>query len=287
MSFHTVGATPPAVVRLTQKATEFPDGNRWARMRSLVATSSITGHLSERASVSLARATKRYVPAVRGVPTIDPSASTRNPMGSLPATSSQSKMPDPPRARRVIRNGIPTSDPGATAGVEVIQGCTRILSVNCFCVRFPRSCSGHPEARASPRRTGSPGLQRSASQRPVLCKGSPAAAGLSRDGTSASGPQPLPSLSTNLIEYGIPTVPGGHVLVLAAGVRHGSSAIPPAGAPDAPASAATTATNGAIRLTLACSGRLRSALPSRKNRPPRPRERLPIRLEPNVGATAL
>src|SRR4029450_9793517 len=112
------------------------------RTTSLGATPSVTGHVAERASVSLARAAKRYVPATRGIPTIDPSLLNVRPEGSLPAARSQAKMPDPPRARRVIRKGIPTSEGGGTAGVDVIEGWLRIVTVNCFCVLFPAQVAG-------------------------------------------------------------------------------------------------------------------------------------------------
>jgi len=111
-------------------------------MRSLGATLSVAAHLSERDSVSVAFASNWYVPEMRGVPMIDPSAPSLRPVGSFPPTSTQAKMPDPPRARRIIRNGIPTSDRGGMAGAETIQGCRRIFSVNCFCVLFPAQFAG-------------------------------------------------------------------------------------------------------------------------------------------------
>jgi hypothetical protein len=111
-------------------------------MESLGATLNAAAHLSERDSVSLALASKRYVPALRGAPVIDPSTPSLSPSGSFPATSAQAKMPDPPRARRVMRKGTPTSDGGGIAGVETIQGCRRIFSVNCFCVFFPAQFAG-------------------------------------------------------------------------------------------------------------------------------------------------
>ncbi len=49
-----------------------------------------------------------------------------------PSSQVQRKMPDPPRARRAILKGAPTSKRGGKAAVETIEGWRRILSVNFF-----------------------------------------------------------------------------------------------------------------------------------------------------------
>jgi hypothetical protein len=73
------------------------------------------------------------------------------------------------------------------------------------------------------------------------------------------GPQPLPSRSTNLSEYGAPTLPGGQVLVFSpATFRHGSSEMPPPEAVAAIARDATRTGMSARRLirTYSAAGRL-------------------------------
>ncbi len=63
------------------------------------------------------------------------------------------------------------------------------------------------------------------------------------------GPQPEPSLSRKLIEYGAPTVPAGHVFVFSpANVGQVSSEMPPAGASDAIVRTATRARISADRV---------------------------------------
>jgi hypothetical protein len=80
------------------------------------------------------------------------------------------------------------------------------------------------------------------------------------------GPQPDPSVSVNLIEYGTPTVPAGHVFVYSpATFGHVLSEMPPAGASGANVRTPTSATvSSTDRTMVTCSIRYPSVLLGRR-----------------------
>ena len=175
VSFHTFGATPPAVVRLgAVEATEFRGG------QSLSANAEPWRHgerhrPSQRARFGVPRPCHEAVrPRSARCSHDRPSSRSRTPKGSFPATSSQEKMPDPPRARRVIRNEYPhfglrrDSRTGGDPGLYTdLQRELLLRSLPCAVARvILRLAHLHVELEA-------PGLHRSAVQRAVLCKGQP------------------------------------------------------------------------------------------------------------------